>query len=104
MFSEKPGKDAIIPINKTNSLISGKSFHYINSKIFESTVEAHSNGGVPCMILKFEEFNEFELGKIIFFFEKSCILSALLLGLNPFNQPGVENYKHLTKKYLRTYL
>ena len=55
---------------------------------------AHSNGGVPNIILNVEKIDEFELGYLIYFFEKACALSGYLLGVNPFNQPGVESYKN----------
>ncbi|MDR1240822.1 MAG: glucose-6-phosphate isomerase [Oscillospiraceae bacterium] len=95
IVSEFPAKDVVVP--EDNSLISNKSFHYINSKIFEGTLEAHFEGKVPCMVLKFKNFSEFELGYLIFFFEKACALSALALEVNPFDQPGVENYKRAVK-------
>ena len=72
-----------------------KSFNEINKKIFKSTVLAHYNGQVPCNIIEIEDFSEFELGRLIYFFEFSCALSALMLGVNPFNQPGVEIYKKI---------
>ena len=72
-----------------------KSINEINSKIFKSTVLAHYKGEVPCNIIEIEEFSEFELGRLIYFFEFSCALSSLMLGVNPFNQPGVEVYKKI---------
>ncbi len=72
-----------------------KSFNEINRKIFESVVLAHHDGKVPCNIMEIEEFSELELGRLIYFFEFSCALSALMLGVNPFNQPGVEVYKKI---------
>jgi glucose-6-phosphate isomerase len=98
IIPEIPARDAVVP--KSDASISNKSFHYINSKIFEGTAEAHFSGGVPCMALKFKDFSEFELGYLIFFFEKSCALSALTLGVNPFDQPGVEEYKRAVKHRL----
>ncbi|MBO6127025.1 MAG: glucose-6-phosphate isomerase [Clostridia bacterium] len=72
-----------------------KSFNEINKKIFESILIAHNNGQVPCNIIEIDEFSELELGRLIYFFEFSCALSALMLGVNPFNQPGVELYKKI---------
>ena len=72
-----------------------KNFNEINEKIFNSTVLAHCRGSIPCNIIEIEEFSEFELGRLIYFFEFYCALSALILGVNPFNQPGVEIYKKI---------
>jgi len=57
------------------------------------TLEAHAEGGVPVIEIELDELSEFELGRVIYFFELSCAISGLLLGVNPFNQPGVEAYK-----------
>ena len=65
----------------------------VNRKAFEGTVIAHSEGGVPNIVLEAPELNEYELGYIIYFFEKACAVSGYLLGVNPFDQPGVESYK-----------
>ncbi|GMB10541.1 MAG: glucose-6-phosphate isomerase [Candidatus Improbicoccus devescovinae] len=70
-----------------------KSFNYINSQILDATIRAHTQGGTPCGLIKLKDFSEKELGKVVFFFEKSCAISAYILGVNPFNQPGVEEYK-----------
>lgn len=73
--------------------ISGKSLSYINKKAFEGTVLAHSDGGVPNSVIKIKDNSCYEFGELIYFFEKSCAMSGLILGINPFNQPGVEAYK-----------
>ena len=65
----------------------------VNRKAFEGTVIAHTEGGVPNIVLEAPELNEYELGYIIYFFEKACAVSGYLLGVNPFDQPGVESYK-----------
>lgn len=65
----------------------------INEKAYLGTVKAHIDGGVPNIIINIPEINEFIIGQLIFFFEKSCAISAKILGVNPFNQPGVEAYK-----------
>ena len=65
----------------------------VNRKAFEGTVIAHTEGGVPNMVIEVPELNEYELGYMIYFFEKACAISGYLLGVNPFNQPGVESYK-----------
>lgn len=66
---------------------------YINEKAFEGTVLAHVDGGVPNIVLRVPDFSEKSLGSLIYFFEKACAVSGYLLGVNPFDQPGVESYK-----------
>ena len=66
---------------------------YINEKAFEGTVLAHTDGGVPNLVLHIRDFSEESLGYLIYFFEKACAISGYLLGVNPFDQPGVESYK-----------
>lgn len=66
----------------------------VNEMAFKGTVLAHSNGGVPCLVLEIENLEEFSLGYLIYFFEKACAISGYMLGVNPFNQPGVEAYKN----------
>ena len=75
------------------NFLTGKTMGYINRKAFEGTVLAHNDGGVPNIVLNVPEMNETELGYLIFFFEKACAISGYMLGVNPFNQPGVESYK-----------
>jgi glucose-6-phosphate isomerase len=82
--------------------LAGKTLGYVNSKAMEGTVLAHVNGNVPNIMIEIEELNEENLGELIYFFEKACAMSGSLLGVNPFNQPGVEEYKknmfHLLEK------
>lgn len=75
------------------SYLAGKSFEFVNQKAFEATVLAHYHGGVPGIMIETENFSEYSLGYLIYFFEKACAISGYLLGINPFNQPGVEAYK-----------
>lgn len=75
------------------NFLAGKSMSYINKKAFEGTVLAHTDGKVPNIVLSVPEFNEEELGYLIYFFEKACAISGYVLGVNPFDQPGVESYK-----------
>ena len=58
------------------------------------TILAHTDGNTPNLIVKIPEQNEFYLGELFYFFEFACGLSGYILGVNPFNQPGVESYKH----------
>ncbi len=73
--------------------LAGKTMDYVNKKAFQGTVLAHNDGGVPNLVLNIPAWNEHELGYLIYFFEKACAISGYLLGVNPFNQPGVEAYK-----------
>ncbi|MCH5298635.1 MAG: glucose-6-phosphate isomerase [Ruminococcus sp.] len=75
------------------NFLSGKSMEFVNRKAFEGTVLAHNDGGVPNIVLNVEKMDETNLGYLIYFFEKACAISGYILGVNPFNQPGVESYK-----------
>ncbi|MDD6175478.1 MAG: glucose-6-phosphate isomerase [Firmicutes bacterium] len=75
------------------NFLKDRSMSYINQKAFEGTVLAHTDGGVPNIVLQIAEANEKELGYLIYFFEKACAISGYVMGVNPFNQPGVESYK-----------
>ncbi|MBO5105909.1 MAG: glucose-6-phosphate isomerase [Clostridia bacterium] len=75
------------------NFLSGKTMSYVNQKAFEGTLLAHTDGKVPCFVLDVEKADEENLGKLIYFFEKACAISGYLLGVNPFDQPGVESYK-----------
>lgn len=79
-------------LDKLNYLCKN-SIHDINNVICEATLEAHLLGNVPSLVISVDDFSEYSLGYLIYFFEKSCAVSAKLLGVNPFNQPGVEAYK-----------
>ncbi len=73
--------------------LNGKSLEFVNEKAMEGTLEAHLSGGVPNTIIQIPEINENTIGQLIYFFEKACGVSAMLLGVHPFIQPGVEAYK-----------
>ncbi|MBP0979339.1 MAG: glucose-6-phosphate isomerase [Oscillospiraceae bacterium] len=75
------------------NFIANKPMSFVNRCALEGTVAAHTKGGVPNIILEIPEINEFNTGYLIFFFEKACAMSGYLLGVNPFDQPGVEFYK-----------
>ena len=75
------------------NFLAGRDMAEINQKAFEGTVLAHTDGGTPSMVLHVPEVSEFELGYLLYFFEKACAISGYMLGVNPFNQPGVEAYK-----------
>ena len=69
------------------------AMHEINRTAMEATIMAHKDGGVPCMVIEVEKMDEFNLGELVYFFEHACAISGAILGVNPFNQPGVEAYK-----------
>ena len=73
--------------------LDGKTMDFVNKKAMEGTVEAHIFGGTPNIIIRLKKLNEEVLGELIYFFELSCAVSARILKVNPFNQPGVETYK-----------
>ena len=75
------------------NFLSNQNMSVVNQKAYEGTVIAHSEGGTPNVVLEVPELNEAELGYMIYFFEKACAISGYLLGVNPFDQPGVESYK-----------
>ncbi|RMG81987.1 MAG: glucose-6-phosphate isomerase, partial [Bacteroidetes bacterium] len=73
--------------------LAGKTLDYVNKKAAEGTLEAHVSGGAPNLVLRIPEATPFHLGYLFYFFEKACAVSGYLLGVNPFDQPGVEAYK-----------
>lgn len=73
--------------------LEGKDLDYVNHKAMEATIEAHVSGDVPNVVINMERIDEENLGELIYFFELACAISGKLLGVNPFNQPGVEKYK-----------
>ena len=73
--------------------LEGKTMNYINHKAMEGTIEAHIAGKVPNIVINVDKLDEENLGELIYFFELACAISAKILGVNPFNQPGVEAYK-----------
>ena len=73
--------------------LSGKTFHYVNEMACRGAMAAHASGGVPTLKITVPEQTPFYYGQMVYFFEKACAASAYLLGVNPFDQPGVEAYK-----------
>ncbi|MGX5609563.1 glucose-6-phosphate isomerase [Bacillus cereus] len=73
--------------------LAGKTIDFVNTKAFEGTLLAHTDGGVPNLIVNLPAMDEYTLGYLVYFFEKACAVSGYLLGVNPFDQPGVEAYK-----------
>lgn len=92
-----PSADIFIPADQANldglNYLAGKDLHFINRKAMMATILAHVEGGVPNILLETERFDATSLGKLMYFFMKACGMSGYLLGVNPFDQPGVEEYK-----------
>lgn len=92
---ETPYRDYKLPTASAKELdfLTGKSLNEVNHKAMEGTILAHTSGKVPNMEIKIEKLDEYCIGWLIYFFEKACGMSGYMLGVNPFNQPGVEAYK-----------
>jgi len=92
-----PQKDFFIEEDPANAdglnFCAGRNMSEVNRKAFEGTILAHVQGGVPNIVLEIPALNEYELGYLIYFMEKACAVSGYILGVNPFDQPGVESYK-----------
>ena len=73
--------------------LAGKGLSYVNTKAMEGTIEAHVSGKVPNLLIEIDKLDEENIGELIYFFEKACSISGGILGVDPFNQPGVEAYK-----------
>ena len=97
LFFNNPVKDIVIEEDADNvdglNFLSGKTISYVNKKAYEGTLLAHTDGSVPNLVLNIEKMDEYALGNLIYFFEKACGISGYILGVNPFDQPGVEAYK-----------
>lgn len=94
---KEPKQDLYIEKDSTDfdglNFLSDRNMSEVNRRALEGTVIAHTEGGVPNIIIEVPTINEHELGYLIYFFEKACAISGYLLGVNPFDQPGVESYK-----------
>ncbi len=75
------------------NFLAGKSMQEVNKKAFQATALAHMDGGVPSVVLELDDASAYSLGYLVYFYEKACAVSGYLLGVNPFDQPGVEAYK-----------
>ncbi len=75
------------------NFVAGKTLDFVNKKAMEGTIEAHVTGGVPNVVIRLAKLEEETIGSLIYFFELACAMSGKLLGVNPFDQPGVEEYK-----------
>lgn len=94
---KKPKQDLFLEPDAENAdglnFLTNQNMSIVNRRALEGTILAHTEGGVPNIVLELEDTSEESLGRLIYFFEKACAVSGYLLGVNPFNQPGVESYK-----------
>ena len=94
---EKPKKDLEFPFEEENidglNFLAGKTVDTVNTKAFQGTILAHTDGGAPNMVINIPEITPYYFGNLVYFFEKACAISGYMLGVNPFDQPGVEAYK-----------
>jgi glucose-6-phosphate isomerase len=95
---KKPKAELMIPADEENadgmSYLNNRALSFVNNKAMDGTILAHVDGGVPNILIEIPEMNAYEYGYMVYFFEKACAVSGYCLGVNPFNQPGVENYKN----------
>ncbi len=98
VVSFKKSNDSVtVPDDPENidglNFLSGKDFHFINTMAMNGTLLAHNDGGVPNVLIEVEDRSEYSFGYLVYFFELACAISGYMLGVNPFDQPGVEAYK-----------
>ena len=93
----KPYRDIFFHVEEGSidklEYLNGKTMSEVNKNALEGTRIAHTRGNVPNLMLEIDEISEYTIGELLYFFEKACGMSAYMLGVNPFNQPGVEDYK-----------
>ena len=94
---KNPAKDLFIEELEGNfdglNFLAGQNMSVVNRKAMEGTILAHTDGGVPQMLIDVDDLSAYNVGYLIYFFWRACACSGYLLGVNPFNQPGVESYK-----------
>ncbi|MBQ7131473.1 MAG: glucose-6-phosphate isomerase [Oscillospiraceae bacterium] len=94
---KKPAQDFFLEDDAENldglNFLTNQNMSVVNRRALEGTILAHTEGGVPNIILELDDTSEFSFGYMVYFFEKACAVSGYMLGVNPFNQPGVESYK-----------
>ena len=97
VWVEMPRFDVEIPSDEENldelNFLAGQGMAHVNYQAFQGTLLAHADGGVPNLVVRVPELTPFYFGALVYFFEKACGISGYLLGVNPFDQPGVEAYK-----------
>ena len=93
----KPSQDLFIEADEENldglNFLANQNMSVVNEKAMQGTILAHTDGEVPNIVLETPSLNEYDLGYLIYFFERACAISGYLLSVNPFDQPGVESYK-----------
>ena len=94
---ESPRKDVTLQEEATDldglNYLAGKTMDFVNKQAYQGTILAHVDGGVPNVVVNLPAIDAYNMGRMIYFFEKACGVSGYLLGVNPFDQPGVEEYK-----------
>ena len=94
---ESPRHDLVIESEENDldglNYLAGKTVDFVNNKAFEGTLLAHTDGNVPNLLVRVPKMDPYTFGYLVYFFEKACAMSGYLLGVNPFDQPGVEAYK-----------
>jgi glucose-6-phosphate isomerase len=97
LWVQKPKAEIFIEEDPDNidglNFLAGESVHTVNTRAYQGTYLAHIDGGTPNLVLEIGEADAYHFGWLVYFFEKACGISGYLLGVNPFNQPGVESYK-----------
>ncbi len=97
LIVERSPRQLTVPVDETNAdqlnYLAGKTMDDINHKAYQGTAKAHRAGGVPNMTITLPELSAYTVGQLLFFFQKAVAISGYLLGINPFDQPGVEAYK-----------
>ncbi len=95
---KKPKSDFLLEPDASNldglNFLTGQNMSVVNRKAMEGTIIAHTDGGVPNIVLELDDLSEKSFGYMVYFFEKACAVSGYMLGINPFDQPGVESYKN----------
>lgn len=94
---QNPRREMFVEADELNldglNYLAGKTVDYVNKQAFLGTTIAHNDGGVPNIIIDLPKTDAYTFGYMVYFFEKACAVSGYVLGVNPFNQPGVEDYK-----------
>ncbi len=97
LYVENAKQDIVIEEDQDNvdglNFLAGKSMDFVNKQAFTGTSLAHVDGGVPNLMISLKALDAYTFGQLVYFFEKACGISGYLLGVNPFDQPGVESYK-----------
>ena len=97
LYVENSKEDIVLEADAENidglNFLAGKTMDFVNKQAFAGTALAHTDGGVPNLVISLKAMDEYTFGQLVYFFEKACGISGYLLGVNPFDQPGVESYK-----------